>query len=89
MLLCAPRTAVAHTPRGRFTIQRYISGWRKSKLGLLWRPMYFSGGYAVHGSTSVPAFPASHGCIRTPITTQNRLIASGLLKIGRPFYVFG
>jgi N-acetylmuramoyl-L-alanine amidase len=82
-------TGVARTPRGRFRIQRYVPGWRKSRLGMLWRPMYFSGGYAVHGSSSVPPYPASHGCIRTPIATQNRLIASGLLKIGRPFYVFG
>jgi L,D-transpeptidase-like protein len=29
---------------------------------------YFHGGYAVHGYASVPAtYPASHGCVRTPI----------------------
>ena len=28
---------------------------------------YFTGGYAIHGYASVPAFAASHGCIRTPI----------------------
>jgi lipoprotein-anchoring transpeptidase ErfK/SrfK len=82
-------TSIARTPRGRFVIQRYIPGWRKSKLGLLWRPMYFTGGFAVHGATSVPAYPASHGCIRTPMATQNRMIASGALKIGRPLYVYG
>jgi hypothetical protein len=26
-----------------------------------------NGGYFVHGSTSVPTYPASHGCIRVPI----------------------
>jgi hypothetical protein len=81
-------TGIARTPRGSFHIQRYISGWRTSRLGVLWRPMYFYGGYAIHGSSSVPAYPASHGCIRTPVATQDRLIAAGILKIGRPLYVF-
>ena len=30
----------------------------------LWRPRYFNGGIAVHGSPSIPAYPASHGCAR-------------------------
>jgi lipoprotein-anchoring transpeptidase ErfK/SrfK len=33
-------------------------------LGRLYRPVYFYGGYAVHGSGSIPAYPASHGCAR-------------------------
>ena len=28
---------------------------------------YFIGGYAIHGYVSVPAYPASHGCLRVPI----------------------
>jgi lipoprotein-anchoring transpeptidase ErfK/SrfK len=28
---------------------------------------YFTGGYAIHGYASVPAFAASHGCLRTPV----------------------
>ena len=28
---------------------------------------YFIGGYAIHGYPSVPAHPASHGCVRIPI----------------------
>ena len=78
----------AVTPRGSFAVQRYIPGWRQSYLGLLWRPMYFYGGYAIHGSTSVPPYPASHGCIRTPMASQDRLIGSGLLALGRPVYVY-
>jgi N-acetylmuramoyl-L-alanine amidase len=30
----------------------------------MYRPNYFYGGYAVPGMTSVPAYPASHGCVR-------------------------
>lgn len=28
---------------------------------------YFTGGYAIHGYASVPIYPASHGCLRTPV----------------------
>ena len=28
---------------------------------------YFIGGYAIHGYSSVPTYPASHGCLRVPI----------------------
>jgi lipoprotein-anchoring transpeptidase ErfK/SrfK len=28
---------------------------------------YFQGGYAIHGYFSVPAFAASHGCLRVPV----------------------
>ncbi|HEY4377284.1 MAG TPA: L,D-transpeptidase family protein [Acidimicrobiales bacterium] len=57
----------AITPTGVFHYQRRITGWRKSKLGLLWNPVYFNGGIAVHGEPSVPLNPASHGCVRIPM----------------------
>ena len=28
---------------------------------------YFTGGYAIHGYAQVPIYPASHGCLRTPV----------------------
>lgn len=59
--------AVARTPRGSFRVERKIPGWRTSYLGQLYYPVYFLGGYAIHGSPSVPAYPASHGCIRIPM----------------------
>jgi len=31
--------------------------------------VYFYGGYAIHGSASVPAQPASHGCIRISLAS--------------------
>jgi L,D-transpeptidase catalytic domain/Putative peptidoglycan binding domain len=57
----------ASTPVGRFKIQRRISGWRESDLGRLYNPLYFNGGIAFHGAPSVPAYPASHGCVRLPM----------------------
>ncbi len=56
----------AVTPVGTFTIERRIAGVRESSAGLgtLFDPMYFLRGFAIHGSNSVPAGPASHGCVR-------------------------
>jgi L,D-transpeptidase catalytic domain len=59
-------SGLAYTPRGRFRIYAKIAGWRKSPLGLLYYPNYFSDGLAIHGNSSVPDTPASHGCIRVP-----------------------
>ncbi len=59
---------LAYTPRGRFRIYGKIAGWRKSPLGLLYYPNYFSDGLAIHGNPSVPRTPQSHGCIRIPMS---------------------
>jgi peptidoglycan hydrolase-like protein with peptidoglycan-binding domain len=58
---------VAVTPSGSFRIERRIRGKHKSPLGVLYDPLFFTGGYAIHGSPSVPAYPASHGCVRIPL----------------------
>ena len=60
-------TLPAVTPPGRFRIYRKLPGMRKSPLGLLYYPNYILGGIAIHGNGSVPATPASHGCIRIPM----------------------
>ena len=77
---------LAVTPLGSFTIQRKIDAWRQSKLGLLYRPAYFVGGYALHGAYSVPPFPASHGCIRITTTAMDRWYAK--LPVGTPMLVY-
>ncbi|MFJ8582209.1 L,D-transpeptidase family protein [Micromonospora sp. NPDC093277] len=74
------------TPTGNYTMQRRIDGWRQSNLGLLWRPYYFYNGYAVHGANSVPAYPASHGCVRVPVPAMNRLWST--LKVGTPVHIY-
>jgi peptidoglycan hydrolase-like protein with peptidoglycan-binding domain len=57
----------AVTPGGSFGIYRQAKGWEYGPLGGLYNPQYFNGGIAIHGATSVPAYPASHGCIRIPM----------------------
>jgi hypothetical protein len=59
-------SGLAYTPRGRFRVYAKIAGWRKSPLGMLFYPNYFSDGLAIHGNSSVPDTPESHGCIRVP-----------------------
>ncbi len=77
----------AVTPTGSFRVMRKIDGMRVSRLGELWRPAYFAaGGYAIHGSGNVPAYPDSHGCIRITNPGMNRLFYS--LPIGMRVYVY-
>ncbi|MGI8983875.1 MAG: L,D-transpeptidase family protein [Acidimicrobiales bacterium] len=60
-------TSRTPTPTGTFRLFRFEPGWHTSYLGRLYNAEYFIGGYAIHGSTSVPAEPASHGCVRLPM----------------------
>jgi uncharacterized protein (DUF305 family)/peptidoglycan hydrolase-like protein with peptidoglycan-binding domain len=60
---------LAVTPPGTFEVTRRISGWRNSDLGRLYNPLYFNGGIAIHGYPTVPIQPASHGCVRIPMSS--------------------
>ncbi|HWC14815.1 MAG TPA: polysaccharide deacetylase family protein [Actinomycetota bacterium] len=75
----------AVTPRGNFNITRKIKGKRVSDLGTLWWPSYFVGGYAIHGSDSVPTYPASHGCVRIPRYVEKAFWYRN--PVGRPVFV--
>jgi PKD repeat protein len=75
-----------YTPEGTFAVQRKVPGFDPSPLGTLWDPMYFTGGYAVHGNPSVPAYPASHGCVRVPMWVGSVLYAS--VQVGEPVDVY-
>lgn len=79
--------AYAVTPGGSFKITRRISGWRTSRLGKLYNPLYFNGGIAIHGAPSVPASPASHGCVR--ITMAAAQWFPRVVPNGTPVYVVG
>jgi peptidoglycan hydrolase-like protein with peptidoglycan-binding domain len=76
----------AYTPRGTFKIYRQIKGNRKAALGTLYYPSYFNGGWAIHGSNSVPAKAASHGCARIPRFAEKEM--SSLLRVGMTVYVY-
>ncbi|MDN5715787.1 MAG: L,D-transpeptidase family protein [Janibacter sp.] len=76
------------TPRGKFRIFRQINGMRYAPLGELWRPKYFNGGIALHGSPSIPAYAASHGCARLSNAAINYVWSSGLAPIGHRVWVY-
>jgi peptidoglycan hydrolase-like protein with peptidoglycan-binding domain len=78
---------VAVTPSGSYRIERRIKGKRKSYLGMLYDPMYFYGGYAIHGSPSVPGYPASHGCVRVPMHVSRWLFDN--VPNRTPVYLIG
>ncbi len=75
----------AITPPGSFRVTRRVIGWRESKLGLMYNPLYFNGGIAVHGAPSVPGRPASHGCVRIPMVSADYMPT--VVPNGMPVYV--
>ena len=81
------RTKRAVTPTGSFAVLRQIDGLRRSPLGVLWRPKYFIGGYAVHGAPQVPPWPASHGCVRLSYAAMDWIWQTGLMPLGTPVLV--
>ncbi|HKP67795.1 MAG TPA: L,D-transpeptidase family protein [Pyrinomonadaceae bacterium] len=77
---------VATTPRGLFNVQRKINAVHQSSLGALYYPSYFSGGVAIHGSNSIPAYPDSHGCVRVPRFADQALFR--MIKMDMEVYVY-
>jgi peptidoglycan hydrolase-like protein with peptidoglycan-binding domain len=77
----------AITRVGSFAVYTQARGWQKSPLGRLYNPLYFDGGIAIHGSQSVPASPASHGCVRIPMAAAEWFPRR--VTLGTPVYVAG
>ena len=56
--------ATGNTPLGVWHVYSKTPGFNEK---LMYYSMYFLRGFAIHGYPSVPAYPASHGCVRVPI----------------------
>ena len=55
------------TPSGSFRVYRKERmSWSRPFSTWLPYASYFTGGVALHEYPSVPAYPASHGCVRVP-----------------------
>jgi len=79
----------ARTPTGSYSIYyRWPNGWQNGSLGAMWRPTYWKGDFAIHGSQSIPPYPASHGCCRVSTAAQDLLWAQGRVAIGRRVWVY-
>ena len=75
----------AITPPGWYEVFKKIPGRRKSSLGLLYYPIYFMYGTAIHGAPSVPSYPASHGCVRIPMRVARRFYER--VPVGMPVVI--
>lgn len=74
----------ATTPSGDFRMYRlYSKGWQSGPLGSMYRPGYYSGGWAIHGSSSIPPYPASHGCARISTGAADMLWSRSWFVTGR------
>jgi hypothetical protein len=80
-------TGTADTPCGHLEVYSRLSGWHTSPLGEMHNPLYIVGGIAIHGSDSVPPYPASHGYIRVPLFASRRL--PSMVPLKTPVLVYG
>lgn len=82
------RTELADTPTGRWHVSRVYNGVDVGELGALYRPRFFHpDGIAVHGYHDVPAYPASHGCVRVSNAAMDWIWASDLMPMGSLVWV--
>jgi peptidoglycan hydrolase-like protein with peptidoglycan-binding domain len=75
--------ATGNTPVGHWHV--YAKGLGFNAKGM-YDSLFFLRGFAIHGYVSVPTYPASHGCVRTPLW-----FAPGIYSrwgIGSSVYVF-
>jgi N-acetylmuramoyl-L-alanine amidase len=80
------QVSVAYTPRGRFVVYDKTFDWENGTLGSVYYANYITGGVAIHGYETVPAKPASHGCIRIPMFAAREV--SKLLPLGTIVLVY-
>jgi len=80
-----------NTPTGNFRTIWFHKGWMTVPLGKMYNPVFFIGSkYAIHGeyNSSVPFYPASHGCVRIPFDIAN--FFRTLVRVpGTPVYIRG
>jgi len=74
------------TPTGHGRVFRKDPGWVHVPVGWMYSPSYIMPHIAIHGSKSVPSYPASHGCVRTPVWLTDDLYRE--LPMGFPVDVY-
>ena len=60
------------TPTVLGSFRVYLKTRGANVLGMV-HSSYFIRGYAIHGYVDVPAFNASHGCLRVPLADARRI----------------
>jgi PKD repeat protein/lipoprotein-anchoring transpeptidase ErfK/SrfK len=74
--------ATGNTPLGTWHVYRTVPGYD----WVLYYPLYFLRGFAVHGYPSVPPYPASHGCVRIPMWLATTIFSGH--GLGTTIYVY-
>jgi PKD repeat protein len=75
--------ATGNTPVGRWRIYSKVPGTLPTGM---FDSNFFLRGFAIHGYPSVPPYPASHGCVRTPLWAAPILFASSYY--GETIYIY-
>jgi hypothetical protein len=79
--------ATGNTPDGEFTIiRREISSWDYKFKIFLPYAQYFFEGFALHEYPDVPAYPASHGCVR--LEHSNASVVWDFGEMGMPVILY-
>jgi peptidoglycan hydrolase-like protein with peptidoglycan-binding domain len=82
------QTGISITPNGLWKTNRERpEGWWEGDLGQIYRPKYFRGGVAIHGSNSIPDYPASHGCVRVSTDAMDWIWHDNMIPLGTPVWV--
>jgi lipoprotein-anchoring transpeptidase ErfK/SrfK len=76
-------TSATPTVLGKYRFYSKTPGYNSKGM---YYSSYFIGGYAIHGYSPVPTFPASHGCLRIPIASAKRVY--GWVSLGDPIYTY-
>ena len=83
------RTELADTPPGHWQVGRVVNGIDTGPLGGLYKPRYFHrDGIVVHGYHSVPAYPASHGCVRVSEPAMDWIWSNDVMPVGSTVWVY-
>jgi hypothetical protein len=83
------------TPNGSYRVTWRWPGWHSSSKypsdrpeGNMYNSLYFrGGGYAIHGSRSVPYQPVSHGCVRISVANARRVFPT--VPNGTRVFIYG
>jgi hypothetical protein len=76
--------ATGNTPVGKWHIYSKVPGLLPDGM---YYSNFFTGAFAIHGYASVPPYPASHGCVRTPMWFAPGFY--GRWAAGSTVYIFG
>jgi PKD repeat protein len=75
--------ATGNTPLGHFHVYSKVPGYNAKQM---FYSSFFIGGFAIHGYHDVPAYPASHGCVRLPLWVAVRVYS--LIDYGTSVYIY-